>query len=527
MDFLLGLPLDYGLATPFVLTLHPYLKTDKRYSLTLEVGAFQQNATFEERVVATCLPAVAPSARRSTILQAAERVQRTSVEWVSVLIALFAGSRPSRNYSTVESLANGTLPLADLTDWLRTINRHLPQDRSIDKEENVLTFSNTSTLLREMLRLTKPSKYVDLALFGGWYLVLQVYAGASYPLIECFHPAPTVIRAAYGCQELVNEAAPYALSRLLADELRLSEAVTATEKIWMAVRTSTQRNFANLKWMDSATAAGAAEHVGSLLSVVSLPAHLRSDEALEAYHDYLPQFAQPFLASLLDAWRRRSEKYKRLLRPNESVVVRREDNALNMVEVNAYYVPVNHLMAITSAILAPPFLTMGVPEAANYGAIGKVLGHELTHSFDPKLSNTTRTGDEITWWSRHSYESFAKKFDCVLGQLEKLTNSKLHAAAAVSETFADTAGTEKAHLAYETLPQQPALLGYTQEQLFFIASCFEFCGPNAYAHRSPPGVYPALALRCNLPAANQERFGAAFRCPSGAPLNPAQRCTFH
>lgn len=527
MDFLLGFALDYGLATPFDFTLQPYLKTDKRYGLSLEISGIYDNATFEERVLTTCLPAIAPSTKRSTILKAAERIRRTYIEWASILIASLSGSRPTRSYSTVESLANDTAPSANLSDWLRVVNKHLPQDLSVGKDENVLTLGNSSTLLRELLRATKSSDYVDLALFGGWQVVLQVYTGASYPLMECFNPSQTVIRSALGCQGLVNEVAAYALSRLLADELRLSEAVSATEKIWMAVSTSTESNFANLSWMDSSTAAGAAAHVKSLISVVSLPEHLRNDEALEAFHDYLPEFSQPFLTSLLDARRRRSEKYKRLLKPNASYAVHREDITLDMINVNAYYVPVNHLMVVPSAIIAPPFLMKGVPEAVNYGAIGKVLGHEMTHSFDPLLSNKSRTGDEITWWSPAPYETFIQKYNCVIAQLETLTKSRIQAVATVAEAFADTAGTEKAHLAYRTLPLQPSLLGYTQEQLFFVASCFGFCGPSAYRYRSPPGLYPAVALRCNLPVANQQRFAAAFQCPSGASLNPRERCTFH
>ncbi|KAH7979903.1 hypothetical protein HPB49_011859 [Dermacentor silvarum] len=322
------------------------------------------------------------------------------------------------------------------------------------------------------------------------------------------------------------QVAAYALGRLLADGLHLYEASTAAQKTWFALRNSTQRNFASLSWMDKTTAAGAANYVEQLKSVVSIPAHLRSDEALDEFHDYLPEFSQPFLASYLDAAGRRQDKYKRLLRPNASVVVHREDIALPMVSVNAYYMPVNHLMVIPTAIIAPPFVTLSMPEAVNYGSIGKVLGHELTHSFDPRLGNTSRTGDAIKWWSRGSYENFTRLLSCVQDQLLDYTGDAVHAGSALSETFADTAGTEKAYLAYETLPPQRGLLGYTQEQFFFVASCFEFCSQKAYHYRST-GLYPAVVLRCNLPAANQPRFAAAFQCPEGAPLNPAKRCRFH
>ncbi|KAH6943888.1 hypothetical protein HPB50_000403 [Hyalomma asiaticum] len=518
MDFLLGIPLDYGLPTPFLLTLQPYLKTDNRYGLTLEFSFIEQNETFRKPWLKT--------AYQNTASQMARRVQSVFQDLFTIVLALFPSGRVKRNYSTVEGLASGLSEPADLSGWLNAINKHLPSDREIDKDEYVYAFGNASELLGELLRSTKSSNYADLVLFGGWAMILQLHTGVSYPLMKCFHGMHSQVKSAVGCLALTNEVAPYALGRLLADGLHLSEAVAAAARTWSVLRNTTKRNFANLTWMDETTAAGAADHVEKLISVVSVPAHLRTDKALDDFYDHLPQFSQPFLTSYFDAVGRRQDKYKRLLRPNASVVVHREDLELPMVIVNAYYMPVNHLMVIPTAIISPPFVTLSVPKALNYGAIGKVLGHELSHSFDPRLSNISRTGEAITWWSKGSYENFTRLLSCVHDQLLNYTGSAVHARSALSETFADTAGTEKARLAYETLPPQPGLLGYTQEQLFFVASCFEFCSRSAYEYRKM-GLYPAVALRCNLPAANEPRFAAAFRCPKGAALNPAKRCTFH
>ncbi|XP_070385502.1 endothelin-converting enzyme 1-like [Dermacentor albipictus] len=522
MDFLLGIPLDYGLATPYLLKLQPYLKTDDRYGLTLEFSFVEHNESFQENTVRHCLPSIAPSVDIAS--QVARRVQSVYQDLYTIVANVLPTGQVLRNYSTVEDLASGLSEPAHLSGWLGVINKHLPPDIAVTKDEYVYAFSNASLLLGELLRSTKPSDYADLVLFGGWMMILQLRAGASYSLMRCFYSSQTVLKSAMGCLELVNEVAAFAVGRLLADGLHLHEAIAAAEKTWLALRNSTQRHFANLAWMDRKVAAGAADHVEQLKSVVSVPQHLRSDEALDEFHDYLPEFSQPFLSSYLDAVGRRQDKYKRLLRPNASIVVHREDIPLPMVTVNAYYMPVNHLMIIPTAIIAPPFVTLSVPDAVNYGAIGKVLGHELTHSFDPRLSNTSSKGDAIEWLG--SYVNSTKLLSCVHDQLLDYTRSPTHARSAVSETFADTAGTEKAYLAFKTLPPQPGLLGYTQEQLFFVASSFEFCSRSAYDYRRT-GLYPAVVLRCNLPAGNQPGFAAAFRCPKGAPLNPARRCSFH
>ncbi|XP_075737465.1 endothelin-converting enzyme 2-like [Rhipicephalus microplus] len=526
MDFLLGLPLDYGISTPFLLTLQPYLKTDKRYGLTLDFSFIDQNETFQEGILQRCIPTISPSIGKDTASTIARRVQSVFQDMFTIILAMFPTGRVMRNYSTVEDMASGLSEPADLNGWLHAINKHLPPDRVIDKHEYVYAFGNASVLLGELLRSTKASDYVDLVLFGGWTMILQLYTGASYPLMKCFHGTHSIVQSAIGCLAITNEIAPYALGRLLFDGLRLSEAVEAAGHTWSVLRDSTKRNFANLTWMDKSTAAGATEHVERLMAVVSMPAHLRSEEALDEFYDYLPTFSQPFLASFFDTVGRRLVKYKRLLRPNASIVVHREDVSLPMVAVNAYYMPINHLMVIPTAIIAPPFVTLSMPKAINYGAIGKVLGHELSHSFDPRLSNISRKGDAITWWSKGSFENFTRLLSCVQDQLLEYTGSPVHARSALSETFADTAGIQKARLAYGTLPPNNGLLGYTQEQLFFVASCFEFCSRKAYEYRKM-GLYPAVALRCNLPAANEPRFAAAFGCTEGAVLNPTKRCNFH
>ncbi|KAL1430397.1 hypothetical protein MTO96_014995 [Rhipicephalus appendiculatus] len=110
----------------------------------------------------------------------------------------------------------------------------------------------------------------------------------------------------------------------------------------------------------------------------------------------------------------------------------------------------------------------------------------------------------------------------------------------ISEAFADSAGLEKAQLAFEAallqeqsktqlygdVPGANSQLGYTAQQLFFISSCFMFCSFQGYAFERS-AVYPPPFLRCNAPVMNTRAFGAAFGCAQGAPMNPIIRCNFH
>ncbi|XP_075529913.1 neprilysin-11-like [Dermacentor variabilis] len=322
--------------------------------------------------------------------------------------------------------------------------------------------------------------------------------------------------------------AQFAFVRWFVDSLELQPNVNVTKSTWNAVKLATRENFANLSWMDPSTAKGAVEHVDSMLSVMALPEHLQTNEALEAFYDYLePDESQPFISWLIKTKLRRLEQQKRLLKVDPTVTIHRDDFEYDPFDLNAFYESLYHIMVIQPALIAPPVVSETVPVAVNYGAIGKVLGHELTHAFDPKIGSLTGIiGDPIEWWSFPSLLNFASRLGCLRRQLKNYTADKVYSENSLSEAFADTAGTEKARLAFASLPARKGHLGYTQEQSFFIAGCFEFCGESAYAW-DEDRKYPPVVLRCNLPAANEKRFAAAFNCPSEAALNPKQRCAFH
>ncbi|CAN7993640.1 unnamed protein product [Ixodes hexagonus] len=196
-----------------------------------------------------------------------------------------------------------------------------------------------------------------------------------------------------------------------------------------------------------------------------------------------------------------------------------------MIEVNALYAPVFHSIFVNMALLQSPFIELGLPDVVNYGSLGRVIGHELSHAFGPERYNYGYRGGQFQWYSLAWNLEFHKRLLCLISQIDGVAKSKTLGVNTLEESFADAAGMERAILAYQILPKGPMFLGYTQDQLFFVVGCFAFCSADAYTVR-PTGRYPPAALRCNLPAMNLREFGLAFKCPQGAPMNPLRRCTF-
>ncbi|XP_075529908.1 endothelin-converting enzyme homolog [Dermacentor variabilis] len=532
-EYLLGMSLEYNLATPVLLSFTPDVKPEKRYGLLFQISSQIENDTVDTDVIADCIWDVAPATTNDSASTFAKRIHSVFLDFLTAKNALSLPEREALVHTTIEKLANDTTGHSSGEAWLKVINKRLPHDRAVGKSQHVLTVKNSGLLLKTILDSTKHSNYADLVLYAGWNIVVDLRAALSRSLSHCMSKAPFMYHPSDGllCLDYINQVcerrvAPFAIGRFFVDRLELHPYINYTKNVWNAVKKATRENFANLSWMDKSTAKGAVEHVDSLVTILPFPEHLQTNEALDAHYGFLyPNVSQPFIQWLFKTNRRRLDEQKRFFEQS-AVSVYRADFRYSAYEVNAFYMPIMHVMALMPAIMAPPYAPQAVQSAVHYGAIGKILGHELTHAFDPLFSNVTSHGVAAMPWSKESFANFSSRLECVRKQLQNFTDDEVHSKNVLSETFADTGGTEKARLAFSTLPAQGGILGYTQEQSFYIAGCFEFCAVGGYEW-SEKSLYPADALRCNIPARNAEEFAAAFSCPKGSAMNPEERCTFH
>lgn len=143
--------------------------------------------------------------------------------------------------------------------------------------------------------------------------------------------------------------------------------------------------------------------------------------------------------------------------------------------VNAYYNPSFNEIVFPAGILQPPFYYQGADDAVNYGAIGAVIGHEMTHGFDDQGSQYDKVGNLHNWWTKKDRERFEKRTQQVVEQYNKYTvldslhvNGKL----TLGENIADIGGLAIAHAAFEKTEEAKSgkkINGMTPEQRFFMA----------------------------------------------------------
>ncbi|CAN7984035.1 unnamed protein product [Ixodes pacificus] len=278
--------------------------------------------------------------------------------------------------------------------------------------------------------------------------------------------------------------APYAMSYLLYKDLVHPGVALYTEVLANNIRETMMRSFQSLSWMDKPTLEAALDRMTSIIGIYGSPPRLADKVMLDSYYKYLPLFDKIFSGDLLEALRMKSSRLKEYLGTDPQHVVRREDVEMPLLDANAFYLPHLHMVFIETPLLQLPFVDLALPAAVNYGTMGRVIGHELSHAFGPSASWLSRRGGVLPLYSNQSKQAFDNRLSCLVEQVIRNSGSRPLGFNSIEESFADSAGLEKAYLAYQRLPEEPSQFGYTQEQLFFVEARLEVDDQGSGVHAS-------------------------------------------
>jgi len=190
--------------------------------------------------------------------------------------------------------------------------------------------------------------------------------------------------------------------------------------------------------------------------------------------------------------------------------------------VNAYYNPGMNEIVFPAAILQPPFFdVLADDDAANYGGIGAVIGHEIGHGFDDQGSKYDGDGNLVNWWSDKDRAEFEKRTKKLIEQYDQLSPSaapevKVNGALTIGENIGDLGGLTIAYKAYEISlngKQPPEIDGYTGAQRFFMGWAQSWRGKyraEEVKRRIATDPHSPDEFRCNQIVANLTEFYDAF-----------------
>ncbi|XP_046737494.1 neprilysin-4-like isoform X3 [Diprion similis] len=207
--------------------------------------------------------------------------------------------------------------------------------------------------------------------------------------------------------------------------------------------------------------------------------------------------------------------------------------------VNAYYSRNKNQIMFPAGILQPPFYHRYFPRSLNYGGIGVVIGHEITHGFDDKGRLFDKDGNLHRWWKDDAIVGFHQRAQCLIDQYSHYTvtevGMQIDGVNTQGENIADNGGIKQAFRAYqrwlnangdvnETLPGISA----TGKQLFFLNFAQVWCGsmrPEATRNKLKTAVHSPGKFRVIGTLSNSEDFAKVYGCPVGAPMNPFKKCS--
>eukprot|EP00095_Tigriopus_kingsejongensis_P001687 maker-scaffold1658_size31987-snap-gene-0.9 protein:Tk01687 transcript:maker-scaffold1658_size31987-snap-gene-0.9-mRNA-1 annotation:"endothelin-converting enzyme 1" len=207
--------------------------------------------------------------------------------------------------------------------------------------------------------------------------------------------------------------------------------------------------------------------------------------------------------------------------------------------VNAYYSRNRNQIMFPAGILQPPFYHKHFPKALNFGGIGVVIGHEITHGFDDKGRQFDHSGNIKQWWDHESSQNFQKRKQCMIDQYSSFqvesVNMNLNGANTQGENIADNGGIMQSYLAYQKWLEEnniieeslPGLEHLTGDQLFFLNFAQVWCGntrPEALRSKLNTAVHAPGPYRVLGTVSNSREFSSAFNCPKDSPMNPTNKC---
>ncbi len=365
-------------------------------------------------------------------------------------------------------------------------------------------------------------------------LKVKVLSGAAGELAKPFADAQFDFfgRTLYGqqeqeerwkqCLEKADGALGHVIAKAYVDQAFAGESKDIAVDMIQRVEKAFEAGLPGLGWMDEETRARAIEKVRAITNKIGYPNAWRTYEFEVSPTDH---FGNVVRASANDAkyWAAKAEK-----------PVDPDTWFMNPHEVNAYYNPTQNEIAFPAGILQPPFFAASAPKSMNYGAMGMVMGHEITHGFDDEGRKYDGTGMMRDWWAPEAVEKFETAAQCVVKEydaFEPLPGVKVNGELTLGENIADLGGARLAYRAYRQWVsehgEEPEVLGMSGDQQFWLAFGQAWCtvaSEQVVKVRVQTDPHSPPRFRINGPVVNLPEFAEAFQCAEGTPMNPVESC---
>jgi len=292
-----------------------------------------------------------------------------------------------------------------------------------------------------------------------------------------------------------------------------------------AIEEQMRRDINSIGWMSPATKRSAQIKLAVVTRKIGFPDHWR---------DYSP--IRIVSGDYFGNWYRANQfaSYRETVKIGQPVD--RNEWEITPPTVNAYYSPTENNINFPAGILQPPFYSNRARDAVNYGAVGSVIGHELTHGFDDQGRQYDADGNLKEWWLKNDRERFIKLSNCFVNQYggySPVSGAEVNGRLTLGENTADNGGLRLAYLAMidalaaKSTPLSQTQDGYTQGQQFFLGFAQIWCEnqpPEAAPLQVQTDPHAAAKFRVDGTVSNMPEFSRAFACKATDRMYMAKAC---
>ncbi|XP_024282525.1 membrane metallo-endopeptidase-like 1 [Oncorhynchus tshawytscha] len=411
----------------------------------------------------------------------------------------------------------------------------------LQREEEVVVYS--SPYLEKMNDVLSKHTVRTLQNYLTWQLVMERVSSLS----RRFKDARAHYRKAlYGttveearwrdCVRYVQGSMENAVGALYVRETFAGESKRMVSDLISKIQEAYVETLEELNWMDDQSKEKAREKAMAIKEHIGYPDHILEESNLKLDQEYahLNFSEESYFENILENLQ--AEAHKTLKKLREPVDP--DMWIIGAAVVNAFYSPNRNQIVFPAGILQPPFFSKQQLQALNFGGIGMVIGHEITHGFDDNGRNFDKDGNMLNWWSNYSAERFKDQSQCMVQQYGNF-NWKLAGGQNVSgistlgENIADNGGVRQAYKAYmkwvEREGEELRLPGLDMDhkQLFFLNFAQVWCGayrPEYASQCIKTDSHSPLEYRVLGSLQNFGAFSDAFQCKPGTPMNPEIKC---
>ncbi|KFB42374.1 AGAP001791-PA-like protein [Anopheles sinensis] len=338
------------------------------------------------------------------------------------------------------------------------------------------------------------------------------------------------------CVEITAERLPISVGALYIRKYFREESKRAVLDMVNDIKSEFVNILKKVDWVDEVTRAAALEKVSTMVNHIGHPDELMDDDKITEYYknlEFNPN--STYLNSILNIAKfDTTMENKRLHLPvNKTDWI---DHSRIMV-VNAFYNFFENSIQLPAGILQGQFFSYDRPKYLNYGAIGYVIGHEITHGFSGTGRQFDKDGNFVDWWQPDSKKAYLEKAQCIIEQYGNYTEPNvkfdLNGINTQAENVADNGGIKEAYYAYRQWVDKNGPEGrlpgldLSPEQLFWLSAAQTWCtvyDPESMKMGITTGDHSPGQFRVLGPMSNMEEFSKDFNCPVGSPMNPEHKC---